>query len=241
MNDPVTNFRDLSFSANRDEPVHRWVPWIAGFSKYFVEDAIAAYTKCHRQTVLDPFAGVGTTLVEADLAGHDAIGFEINPYAAFAAQLKLRAHRLPVEALRSAIAELHAHALTVESNGVKPKCIPPRRFRTRSPFYSPAVERKVLLMMDFASRQPNAQVADLLRLAFASTMVEYSNYSYEPSLGRRASAGRADVQDHPVAQRVAGKLQQILEDVQWYRQHRSRGGERPVGFTSNRSLTATSG
>ena len=77
------------------------------------EDALDAYTNGHHQTVLDPFAGVGTTLVEADLVGHHAVGFEINPYAAFAANLKLQAHRLPVAALRSTIAELHDHALTV--------------------------------------------------------------------------------------------------------------------------------
>ena len=43
--------------------------------------------------VLDPFAGVGTILVEADFEGtHTAIGFEINPYAAFTSQTKLKAH-----------------------------------------------------------------------------------------------------------------------------------------------------
>ena len=71
-------FRDPAFMANRDMPVHRWVPWIAGYSKSFVEDAISRYTS-GPSVVLDPFAGVGTTLVEADLAGHEAIGFEINP------------------------------------------------------------------------------------------------------------------------------------------------------------------
>ena len=35
-------------------------------------------------TVLDPFAGVGTTLVESVFAGHNAVGFEINPYALLA-------------------------------------------------------------------------------------------------------------------------------------------------------------
>ena len=63
-------FRDPAFTANRDAPVHRWVPWIAGFSKHFVEDALARFTDSP-SVVLDPFAGVGTTLVEADLAGHD--------------------------------------------------------------------------------------------------------------------------------------------------------------------------
>ena len=216
-------FRDPAFSGNREAPVHRWVPWIAGFSKYFIEDALGGMGNGHRRTVLDPFAGVGTTLVEADIAGHDAIGFEINPYAAFAAQVKLQAHLLPVAALRLAIDALHTHASTVEPNGVKPLTSPPPEFRTRSPFYSPEVERKVLLIMDFAGRQTDNRVADALRLAFAATMVEYSNYSYEPSLGRRRSVGRAEIEDYPVAERVARKLTEILEDAEWYRVHRTRG------------------
>ena len=65
----MSAFRDTAFTANRDLPVHRWVPWIAGFSKHFIEDAIKSYTNGASQTVLDPFAGVGTTLVESDLAG----------------------------------------------------------------------------------------------------------------------------------------------------------------------------
>ena len=53
---------------NRDAPVHRWVPWIAWYSKHFAEDAINRYTS-GPSVVLDPFAGVGTTLVEADRVG----------------------------------------------------------------------------------------------------------------------------------------------------------------------------
>ena len=56
-------------------------------------------------TVLDPFAGVGTTLVEAILSGHNAIGFEINPYAAFACRTKLNAYTFSSDAVRKATEE----------------------------------------------------------------------------------------------------------------------------------------
>ena len=231
----ATGFRDPAFAANRSAPVHRWVPWIAGFSKHFIEDALATYANETRQTVLDPFAGVGTTLVEADLAGHDAVGFEINPYAAFAARLKLSAHRAVSETLRHTVDDLDRHARTVELNGATPQATPPRGFRTRSPFYSPEVERKVLLLQDFVQRQPDDRVADMLRLAFASTMVEYSNYSYEPSLGRRSAAGRPDVDDHPVAKTVADKLSQMADDADWYRRIRKQR-KRPDGIVYTESF-----
>jgi len=43
-------------------------------------------------------------------------------------------------------------------------------------------------------------------------MVTYSNYSYEPSLGRRASAGRDDIEDSPVGQVIEAELSEIIKD-----------------------------
>ena len=215
-----TSFRDPAFVANRDAPVHRWVPWIAGYSKHFVEDALERHTT-GPSVVLDPFAGVGTTLVEADRTGHEAIGFEINPYARFASQTKLKAHRVDSGVLRRNIHDFLAFAYTVGTNGVEPQSAPPAGFRTRTPFYSMRVLRKVLLTLDFIKTLTDDHVRDLFRLAFASTMVHYSNYSYEPSLGRKATAGRPGVVDFPVFDALADKLSQMADDADWYRDVRA--------------------
>ena len=58
---------DTAFARNRTEPLHRWVPWIAGFSSSFVGSVLETVSDRNPADilVLDPFAGVGTTLVEA--------------------------------------------------------------------------------------------------------------------------------------------------------------------------------
>ena len=230
-----TAFRDPAFMANRETPVHRWVPWIAGFSRQFVQDALARHLpRPERGVVLDPFAGVGTTLIEADLAGHDAVGFEINPYAVFAARAKLGAHRLEPAWLRTAVAKFVAFMEESERTGRAPKASPPAAFRTRAPFYSPAVERKVLLFFDFVATQ-EAPIGTLFNLAFAATMVGYSNYSYEPSLGRKASVGRPEVEDDDVAGAIADKLRQMADDAAWYRDTRANP-ERNDGRVLERSF-----
>ena len=226
-------FRDPAFMANRETPVHRWVPWIAGFSRQFVQDALARYLK-GSGVVLDPFAGVGTTLIEADRTGHAAIGFEINPYAVFAAKTKLGAHRLEPARLLAAVEEFEAFMEEAERTDRAPEAAAPAAFRTRAPFYSPAVERKVLLAFDFMETL-ESPIAALFRLAFAATMVGYSNYSYEPSLGRKASVGRPDVEDDDVAGAVAAKLQQMADDSAWYRHSRVRP-ERDDGRVLERSF-----
>jgi hypothetical protein len=40
----LTNgFRDPAFTKNKELPLHRWVPWIAGFSAHFVDDYLEKY------------------------------------------------------------------------------------------------------------------------------------------------------------------------------------------------------
>ncbi|MCY4023471.1 MAG: DNA methyltransferase [Anaerolineaceae bacterium] len=209
---------DPTFMANRDAPVHRWVPWIAGFSKYFVQEVIEVFATSP-SVVLDPFAGVGTTLVEADVAGNKAIGFEINPYAAFASRTKLSAHRLDTRSLQNSAQDYIDFISKSIQECAKPKSVPPKGFRTRVPFYSPPVEHKVLLTLDFISSLEKHQ-ADVFRLAFAATMVDYSNYSYEPSLGRKEAAGRPNVEDYDVANAFAEKISQMAIDAKWYRESR---------------------
>lgn len=57
---PTDNgLRDSAFAKSRDLPMHRWVPWIAGFSDQFVDDCLAKYLPNRDKSdawVLDPFA-----------------------------------------------------------------------------------------------------------------------------------------------------------------------------------------
>jgi hypothetical protein len=63
-----STFNDPAFASNKVLPIHRWIPWITGFSGHFVRDILTRVMK-DRGVVLDPFSGVGTTLVEAVLQG----------------------------------------------------------------------------------------------------------------------------------------------------------------------------
>jgi DNA modification methylase len=211
-------FSDPAFASNKTLPIHRWVPWIAGFSSDFVSNALNDYMN-EKGTILDPFAGVGTTLVEATLQGHDTIGFEINPYAALACQTKLYAYLIDPGMLQSQILQMQTfYDANIAANYV-PKSSAPKGFKTRSDFYSSSVLHKVLIFHDFVDTIESPNIKNLFKVVFAATMVRYSNYSYEPSLGRRVSSGKEEIQDFPVIQTIRNKLAVILEDIIWFQVH----------------------
>ncbi|MBI5613364.1 site-specific DNA-methyltransferase, partial [Candidatus Gottesmanbacteria bacterium] len=47
------------------------------------------FTEVKNKTVLDPFCGSGTTLVEGILAGHTVIGIDIDPLSAMISKVKV--------------------------------------------------------------------------------------------------------------------------------------------------------
>lgn len=207
-------FGDPAFAVNKDNPVHRWVPWIAGFSHVFVREAVKRFTK-EGALVLDPFSGVGTTLVEAGLTGRNACGFEINPYAALACKVKASAFFLQPEQIDLLLSRAREFYIEAVSSDYQPKSEPPLSFKSRVEFFSPKVLRKVLIIQDFVACEREPLLRDLFRIAFASTMVAFSNYSYEPSLSTRAASGKSPIDDYPVGELVLDKLRQMLFDVRW--------------------------
>ena len=225
--------RDAAAAQNKSLPVHRWVPWIAGFSAQFVEDAIEAYLpKMGRgqHQVLDPFAGVGTTMVEALKAGCNTIGYEINAFAVLAARAKANCVDLSsvgfakqVDAFRCALERFEsgidrqwaaggaeAMATVLETLGTAR----PSGFRSRIPFFSPPIEAKFLYALGRAAALPEPG-RTLFRAALGATMISYSNYSYEPSLSSRPGAGKPVIENASVVLPVCRKLDEMLEDIQW--------------------------
>jgi len=236
----TNGFRDSSFAKNKNLPLHRWVPWIAGFSADFVDDAIEKYLpeRNGESWVLDPFAGVGTTLVESYLSGLNVIGFEINPYAALATKIKLNAMRISVHDLTARIATFERFMEKAETGRLKrdPRSQAPIGFSGRTQLFSPKVQRKVLYALDFISSIEDSTLRDIFRLGLGSVMVSFSNYSYEPSLTRRAAVGKTNIEEANVGLIVSAKLHLMLEDIGWAEAHMRTLGYRPKARVFSKSI-----
>ena len=76
------------FAGNRTKPIHRWYPYIEGYSADLVEWALKI-TDIESPRILDPFGGSGTTNLVAAEHNLNSWFCEVNPFMAWIADVKI--------------------------------------------------------------------------------------------------------------------------------------------------------
>ena len=87
------NRKIVSFQANRDLPFYRWFKYKEAFSAELVSYVIKEL-KLTNGLMLDPFAGIGTSLFESRKHGLDTIGIEILPIGFFLISARLASEQV---------------------------------------------------------------------------------------------------------------------------------------------------
>lgn len=78
----------MVFDKNKNVLVHRWYPFVEGYSKEFIDD-ILQELPFTPQCALEPFCGSGTTPVELQNHGIMCHSFEVSPFMYLLAKVKL--------------------------------------------------------------------------------------------------------------------------------------------------------
>jgi len=190
---------NLNRVSEADATIHNWYRFVLSFPPHLVRDYLADRFATRGgltrgQTILDPFCGTGTTIVEARRLGYEAVGIEAHPMAHFASRVKANWIGNPGEIERLA-------ALTA---GTAERT----RAATRKPRTLDA-EQKKLLLKDCICEGPlnkvlilNATIEkvfppdliDYARLALAKVAVSTaSNLHFGPEVGVRGCKLDADV------------------------------------------------
>jgi len=143
--------RDLP-ERERTKHVHRLHPYLGKFIPQLVEVLLERYFR-PGQHVLDPFAGSGTTLVQALESGLDATGVDVAAFNCLLMQVKTRAYN-PFVVERELRA---AHARVGELGGDRPSAYLRR-------WYAPQAARELL---GFRSIVDDYEHSDVLRVVLA--------------------------------------------------------------------------
>lgn len=79
-----------TFLAGLSASVHRWFRLTPSFGPDLVRKMLADMETDDGHTVLDPFCGAGTTVIESKMQGIRSVGFEINPLLHFVCETSSR-------------------------------------------------------------------------------------------------------------------------------------------------------
>lgn len=214
---PFLSRKIVSFQGNKDKPVYSWYKYKEAFSAGLVEYFLGSYDRKIGGTVLDPFAGIGTTLFGASEQGIHADGIELLPIGQDIIQTKL----------------LLQSGLTSSDVGTLKRWItydPWREFTERVPFSSfritdgayPSETIEAIERYRGAMNQENEKIQAILRLALLCVL-ESVSYTRKDGQYLRwdARSGKLRPGTKPFnkgvilsfASAINTKLKEILSDV----------------------------
>jgi SAM-dependent methyltransferase len=139
-------------------------------AKYLPQIASALVAEAARPglPVLDPFAGSGTTLVEAARAGHVSVGLDLNPLAVLLSNAK--SARAEPDAIRGA-----GEAALARARALGDAPVP--RFRNRDYWFPASSLDPLARLREAIRREPRRDLARILLAVFLGVVKEASNAS----------------------------------------------------------------
>jgi len=168
----------IQFTTNVNECVHRWAPYIQGFSASFVQSVFERYSQEYSSPkILDPFAGCGTVLVQAKIDGYESFGVELNPLLEYIADVKLNTWAVRPSQLLKIYHRLRTDVLASEPRFLKSE----RHF---SPQVLTNLKRIKGGLDSFVPKtDEQTRIKQLLNVAFASILIDCSKLKRTPCLG----------------------------------------------------------
>ena len=211
--DPVT----VTFKRGRKEPFARWYPYLEGYSTQFVESILERYAP-NAQTILDPFAGTGTTAFTASRLNKTAYFCEINPVLQFMSLTKIRVRRLNSSqrlSLAQALAQAKVSLKELEKY--------PQNYTLHqaylqtfgdSLFFDDLVYDQVLRIRSWIDEisLENPILADLITVAILSALVPASRMKRSGDL-RYKTTTELERQMIPLIEGICQSINQMVHDI----------------------------
>lgn len=169
-------------------------------------------------TVLDPFCGSGTALVEAVLMGRDAVGVDVNPLSALISKVKttqLNQKRLDkIPQILSEIGEdvetLHG-VRTLFADNTEPPDYPVPDYPKLTFWFKDVVIRELAIIKHHVLQVRDRDLQDFLKIVFSSILVTVSNQDSDTRYTRRDKKVKARDTVLLFARRVQQTVERMKE------------------------------
>ena len=225
----------VSYQGNKNTPGLRWLKYKEGFSSRLVQELLG---RVKAQRVLDPFSGIGTSVLTACSMGLQGAGIELMPVGNLAAHaISAASNELEASAVADASAQL-LDAISCES--YNDSFIFPHVQITERAFPE-ATEKDLARAREFISSVGDPGMSTVLTLACVSVLEEVSYtrkdgqfLRWDPQSGRKVSRKLHKESVPTLKDALQRRLAEIDADIPYLR--RKYGGSRPT-FMDGSSLT----
>ncbi len=206
--------KDLRHNKLRDEDhaFHDWYRFVLSFPPHLVRTYIDRLGLEPGHLLLDPFCGMGTTLVEAKKTGIRSFGVEAHPMAHFASSIKTEWSVNPRALAEHANRVLEKASRTLKrTNGELRSLTTEEEALLLANSINPIPLHKCLVLREAILGTPGSPIRDveLLALAFVAVFCA-SNLKFGPEVG----VGRTKKQDAPVLETWLAKVSEMAADLQ---------------------------
>ena len=209
-----------------DRAVHDWYRFVLSFPPHLIQEYVDRFGLGPSDSVLDPFCGTGTTLVECKKLGIASIGIESTPMAHFASSVKVDWSGDCARLVEYADTVTTSVRNTLEQQGIdewkgtlfaakeSPRAplqgLPPERSKLLLKNSISALPlHKSLVLLDAIDRHGNPRLQQYGRLALASALVHrIGNLKFGPEVGIGPIK-----QDAPVSDAWLGCIRAIIYDL----------------------------
>lgn len=180
-----------------DQAIHRWYRFVLSFPPHLVRKYLNKFGISVGDTVLDPFCGTGTTLVECKKLGIPNIGVEAMPIMSFASSVKTNWNCDP-KSLLEASSEILDRATSTLAQYSQRDLVSLDQERNQlliTDSVSPIPMHKLLVLRDaIKDHSLNKSEFSHMYLALAKTAVkDASNLHFGPEVGVRVKKNDVDV------------------------------------------------
>ena len=223
--DPNLTRRVVSYQGNRDVPGFRWLKYKEGFSLELVERLL---DETQPSSVLDPFAGIGTTPLIAAGRGLKATGIEIIPVGVLTGNaIAIAANGLRRDAFEVAAQSLLKH---VASRREADRRHAFRHVRITESAFPVETEKGLARAREYISGVDNPDVRAMLNLACMSVLEsvsytrkdgQYLRWDYRSGRKLRARIHKGPIL--PLLDALETRLAEMSEDIEPLKEEYGRG------------------
>lgn len=190
------SFEDVKSSSG----IHSIHPYPAKFIPQIPRQLIDLYTSETSFTVLDPFCGAGTTLVESLNSGHESVGIDLHPLACLVSRVKTRP--LPRD-----FAERARDVDSTSRHRYPEEDIHPPELPNIDHWFEKSVQKALTILSEEISQVDSVEIEEALMVALSAIIVKVSNQDSDT----RYAAVETDIDAEGVFQEFARSTSRIEE------------------------------